>query len=111
MRADAALLEQLLNSLLANALEAMPHGGKLTIDAHERAKDRAVEIAINDTGVGIPPEQLNDIFKPFRTTKPKGLGMGLALARRIVRRFGGTIAIESEVGTGSTVRLSLRAAR
>jgi signal transduction histidine kinase len=111
VKADAALLEQLFNSLLANALDAMPQGGRLAISASAGAKDRTVEIAIEDTGVGIPADQMSEVFKPFRTTKPKGLGMGLALARRIVRRFGGTIAIDSEVGSGTTVKLSLRTAR
>jgi signal transduction histidine kinase len=111
VKADAALLEQLLNSLLANALDAMPAGGRLAIGIRAGARNKTVEIAIRDTGIGIAPDQLSEVFKPFRTNKPKGLGMGLALARRIMRRFGGTIAIESEVGMGSTITLLFRAAR
>ncbi|MFO1414561.1 MAG: ATP-binding protein [Burkholderiales bacterium] len=110
VRADEALLEQLLNSLVANALDAMPKGGTLTIAARPGGKRKTIEVTVGDTGVGIPRDRLADIFKPFRTSKPKGLGMGLALARRIMRRFGGTIAIDSNVGVGSTVTLVLREA-
>lgn len=111
VQADAALLEQLAASLLANALDAMPRGGALTVVARAGAKeDGGVEISIRDSGIGIPAELLEEIFKPFRTTKPKGLGMGLALARRIMRRFGGSIGIESAPGSGTTVRLRLRSA-
>jgi two-component system sensor histidine kinase HydH len=109
--ADAALLEHVLNSLLANALDAMGRGGRLTLSAARNENTRAVDVAIADTGKGIPAAQMASLFTPFRTTKTTGLGIGLALAERIVRRFGGTLRIESVEGQGTTVHLQLRSNR
>jgi C4-dicarboxylate-specific signal transduction histidine kinase len=78
------------------------------IAARLAPRGRMVEIEIRDSGKGIARGQMGDLFKPFRTTKAKGLGMGLALAERIVRRFGGTLAIDSEEGIGTLVKVSLR---
>ncbi len=70
-----------------------------------------VDVAIADTGKGIPAAQMASMFTPFRTTKTTGLGIGLALAERIVRRFDGTLRIESVEGQGTTVHLQLRSNR
>lgn len=108
IKADAALLEHVLNSLLANALDAMGRGGRLSLRATRGANLPTVDITIADTGQGIPAAQMASMFTPFRTTKATGLGIGLALAERIVRRFGGTLRIESVEGHGTTVHLQLR---
>ena len=63
-------------------------------------------MSVRDTGVGIPDAQKSRLFTAFQTTKPKGMGLGLALVRRIVRRFGGDVRIESVAGTGTTVLLT-----
>jgi two-component system sensor histidine kinase HydH len=110
VRADVALLSQVFNSLFANAMEAMPEGGKLTVAAAPGSDKKTVELTIKDTGVGISPNQLEWIFLPFHTTKRIGLGIGLPLVHRIVRRFGGEITVASEPGKGTIVRLSLRIA-
>jgi signal transduction histidine kinase len=102
---DAMLLGQVLNSLLANALEAMLENGKITLSSGVTVGRKHVLISITDTGPGIEPAELGQIFKPFYTTKPKGLGLGLPLAKRIIERFGGTIAIDSKPGAGTRVYL------
>jgi two-component system sensor histidine kinase AtoS len=70
-----------------------------------------VEIAIADTGVGIPPEVLERVFEPFFTTKRAGSGLGLPTVHRIVENHGGSLALESRTGAGTTVRVRLPAAR
>ena len=109
--ADGALLEHVLNSFLANSLDAMGRGGRLALSAANGKNARTVEISIADTGKGIPAAQMASMFTPFRTTKATGLGIGLALAERIVRRFNGTLNIESEEGRGTTVHLLLQSER
>jgi two-component system sensor histidine kinase HydH len=111
VQADDALLGQVLNSLLANAVEAMPQAGRLRVRAESDSRARQVLLTVADTGVGIPAHQLAKVFVPFHTTKPRGLGVGLSLAKRIVKRFGGDIAIDSREGHGTTVSLNLLTAR
>lgn len=94
--ADPVILAQVFNSLLANAAEATRAGDRITLSA--RREDEGCEVCVRDTGAGIAPEQLPHVFKPFFTSKPRGLGMGLALARRIVTRLGGRIDIRSDPG-------------
>lgn len=106
--ADSLLLGQVLGSLLANAVEAMGKGGHITVSAER--DDKHVLLRVADDGPGISAEQMTRIFKPFFTTKPKGLGVGLPLAKRIVERFGGAIRVSSEAGRGTTVELRLPAA-
>lgn len=106
VRGDAILLGQLFGSLIANAVEAMPDGGRLAVLG--TAKHRGVvTIELRDDGPGMTEQQLARAFKPFHTTKAQGLGVGLPLARRIVRRIGGDIALESRLGEGTTARLKL----
>jgi two-component system sensor histidine kinase HydH len=102
---DVMLLGQVMNSLLANALEAIVENGKITLSSGVAAGRKHVLIGITDTGPGAEPAELEQIFKPFYTTKPKGLGLGLPLAKRIIERFGGTIAIDSRPGAGTRVHL------
>ncbi|WP_088286236.1 sensor histidine kinase [Ideonella sp. A 288] len=103
--ADPVLLAQVLNSLLANAVEATRSGDTVTLKA-ERLGAR-VHVTVGDTGVGIEPERLGEAFKPFQTGKPRGLGLGLALVRRFVQRIGGEVELTSEPGRGTQVQLRL----
>lgn len=105
VEADETALKQVFVNLLRNALDAMPEGGVLTIRAVQ--EDGVVVIDVSDTGVGIPTENLGSLFSPGFTTKPKGYGLGLYSARSIVERFGGTIRVSSQVGSGTTFTVRL----
>ncbi len=107
VNADEALLRHVLISLIANALDAMPQGGELKVTSRLQKQDGEVEIVIRDTGSGIPREQIDKVFKPFYTTKPKGMGVGLSLAKRIIERHGGTLRLGSEEGIGTAVSLRI----
>ena len=107
VRGDAMLLAQVVSSLIANALEAMESRGALRLIAEVLQGSRQVAIRLADTGPGMSEKQLSQAFKPFYTTKTKGLGVGLPLAKRIIERFGGSIAIDSRQGSGTTVTLLL----
>jgi signal transduction histidine kinase len=109
-------IEQILLNLIINARQAMPRGGLLRIEVRENKRSHMAEIAIADTGVGIPPEQLRLIFEPFYTTKEPdenghgGSGLGLSVCRQIIEQHQGRIRVESVVGKGSkfTVKLPLQ---
>jgi len=111
-----AQLEQVLLNLIINARQAMPRGGRLTLDVRTNPRTQMVEIRISDTGTGIPPERLRLIFEPFYTTKEPdehghgGTGLGLSVCRQIIEQHHGRIRVESLVGKGSTftVKLPLR---
>jgi two-component system NtrC family sensor kinase len=109
--ADFGQLRQAVVNVLMNACEAMPQGGTLTVRAGPAAAadgtPRRVEVRVADTGVGIPPEHLSKIFDPFFTTKEKGTGLGLSVVYGILDKHGGAIRVESRVGQGTTVILSL----
>jgi signal transduction histidine kinase len=109
LHGDPAIVGQVLNGVIANALDAMPRGGTLELATAYLRPLKVVEVAVRDSGAGMRPEILAQVFKPFFTTKPKGIGLGLALAKRMVERFGGTLAIESAPERGTTVRLRLPA--
>lgn len=104
------LLNQALNSLLANALEAMPRGGRLRLELARDLPRRRLQLSIGDSGVGMSAEQLARAFKPFYSTKRGGLGVGLALVRRIMERFGGEVSLTSRERLGTLVCLSFRLA-
>jgi PAS domain S-box-containing protein len=109
IQADRQQLRQLFLNLLTNASDAMPKGGQLVVRVKsvDIEDSEAVEIEFADSGEGITPENLEQIWEPFFTTKPegKGTGLGLAICRRIVEEHGGPIAIESKAGVGTTVRM------
>lgn len=105
---DPAAIQQVLLNLLLNALQAIPEAGR--VDVETAKKDSSAAIIVADSGRGIPPEHLPNIFRPFFTTKGEGTGLGLSLARRNVESHGGRIEVSSTVGQGSrfTVWLPLR---
>lgn len=134
--ADADQFRQVVWNLCLNAIQAMPGGGTLTVairsaapdsqvvaasprpagrppalPAGDAAADEWVEIAFQDTGKGITPEELQRVFDPFFTTRPSGTGLGLAIARKILDSMGGYIGVESAVGSGTTFRIWLRRAQ
>ena len=100
---DPTQVQQALVNLIKNAMQAMTKGGTLTMQSGESSE--AVWVSVNDTGGGIPQEQINRIFEPFYTTKKKGSGLGLMIVQRIVRAHGGRIELDSQVGRGTTFRL------
>jgi signal transduction histidine kinase len=102
------MLRQVLNSVLANASEAMAGGGALRVGAAADAGRVTIEIA--DTGPGMSAAEIEAALSPFATTKPAGLGLGLPLAREMLERHGGRLEIESRPGAGTKVRLSFEAA-
>jgi signal transduction histidine kinase len=109
VRIDAERLRQVLINLALNAVQAMEGQGRLEIRTRSvvRRKERGVEIVVADTGPGLPPKVLKNLFVPFVTTKEHGTGLGLAISQRIVSAAGGTIEVRSstDVGTTFVVRL------
>jgi len=103
---DAELLRQACTNLLANAVESMPQGGTVTL-ATRMLPLGAIEVRVKDEGVGIPSEDLESIFRLYFTTKPSGSGIGLSLVYRIVHMHEGRVDVESAVGRGTTVILTL----
>jgi signal transduction histidine kinase len=100
---DRFALGRVYRNLMSNAIQATAPGGSVTI-ATARVGDR-VEISVTDTGSGIPADRLSAIFDDFVTTKRRGLGLGLAISKRIVEQLDGTIVVESEVGRGTAFTL------
>jgi PAS domain S-box-containing protein len=101
---DPRQMTQVLGNLVLNACQAMMDGGQLTVDGRQSTVDgqSSVVIAIKDTGSGITPENMQKLFEPLFTTKPKGIGLGLAVSKKLVEANGGKIEVESEPGKGST---------
>ena len=102
---DAELMERVVYNLLLNAAQASPPDGAITIKT--RPTDDSVEISVIDRGAGIDPKHRESIFNPFFTTKPDGVGLGLAIVSKIVDQHGGRMAVESELGKGSVFHLYL----
>jgi signal transduction histidine kinase len=104
-------LEQVLVNLYLNAIDAMPIGGSLNVEAKHQSADTSgsmIVISITDTGFGIDDKDLPRIFLPFFSArKRKGLGLGLPICERIIKNHGGRIEVESRSGKGSTFRIFL----
>ncbi|HEY4573367.1 MAG TPA: ATP-binding protein [Thermoanaerobaculia bacterium] len=116
VQGDADQLKQVFLNLLINSLQSMPSGGRITVGAapcprNERSEPagtpRWAQVRIEDTGAGIPPEQMRRVFDPFYTTKRDGTGLGLAICNGIVEQHQGEIQLESEVGRGTAVSVRL----
>ncbi|MFC1936172.1 PAS domain S-box protein [Chloroflexota bacterium] len=103
---DSQQIRQVLSNLIENAYHAMPEGGKLSIKAKQEKK--ALSLSITDTGVGIAEENIGKIFKPLFSTKVHGIGLGLALSKRMMEANGGTLEVESVEGKGSTFTLTMQ---
>ena len=105
LMADPHLMHRVLANLILNAVQAMPDGGTVTVSAS--TNDGSVAISVHDTGIGIPNDAQEKLFKPLFTGKAKGTGLGLAVVKRIVEAHVGQITVESQVGKGSTFTVNL----
>jgi two-component system, NtrC family, sensor histidine kinase HydH len=105
---NTSLMRQALHSVVSNAVEAMPAGGEMRIDMRLDGEPRQVQLTVSDTGVGMSTQQLAMAFKPFRTTKRHGLGLGLPMLKRVMDRFGGAVEVSSGENAGTQVRLQFR---
>lgn len=111
VEADPKNIQEVFNNLISNAINYSPEGGKVTVTA--RGTDDCVEITVNDTGVGIPPEELPKIFDKFyrikhpKTRKVTGSGLGLSIVKRVVESYRGTIDVKSVPEQGTTFRILL----
>jgi signal transduction histidine kinase len=102
---DPELLHRALSNLVLNAMDAMPNGGRLTLEA--QLSEEKIEIRVGDTGEGLTPEECERLFTPYYTTKLHGTGLGLAIVQSVVADHGGTIAVESRAGAGATFIITL----
>jgi len=107
VRCDPNQIEQVVLAMVINAIDAMPQGGNLWISTRQHSAT-ALELVIRDDGMGIPEEHMAHMFEPFYTTKESGgSGLGLAISQNIVERHGGSIAVQSAVGQGTTFTILL----
>jgi PAS domain S-box-containing protein len=117
VEADVGQINQVLHNLIINAYQVMDKGGKCRVDARNVVIDKAdsipltagkyIQISVQDKGPGIPKDHLHRIFDPFFTTKVKGSGLGLSTAYAIIRKHGGLLTVDTEIGTGSTFHVYL----
>jgi PAS domain S-box-containing protein len=103
--ADPRQVVQVLGNLVVNACQAMPEGGKLALTG--RKKGKMLAISVSDSGVGIQPENMGKLFEPLYTTKPKGIGLGLAVSKKLIEANGGRIEVTSVAGKGSVFTVLL----
>lgn len=108
-RVDRNYFKQVLLNLVLNGIQSMPHGGSLTLEAKTAGGKMGVTVA--DTGEGIPKEMLSRIFEPYFTTKTKGAGLGLTIARRIIEAHGGILTVDSTVGQGTRFHITIPLSR
>ena len=102
---DTGLIKTCIFNVILNAFQAMPSGGELTVST--KASDSIASIIIEDSGIGVSKENLPKLFDLFFSTKSTGLGLGLAMTKRIVEEHGGKVDFQSIEGKGSTVTISL----
>jgi len=108
VRGNFRNLEQVFLNLFINAIQAMPGGGSIRVSA-SRTPDQTIKITVQDTGIGIKPEDLEHIFEPFYTTKAvgRGTGLGLAVSYALVKKHGGYVEVQSQVNSGTTFSIYL----
>ncbi len=108
---DTHQIQQVFLNLILNAIQAMPQGGVLglKVDSSQKAGDkpRSTQVEISDNGSGIAPRNLKEIFTPFFTTKPKGVGLGLSVSQQILKEHQGQLKVRSKLGEGTTFTLIL----
>ncbi|MBM3212303.1 GHKL domain-containing protein, partial [Candidatus Poribacteria bacterium] len=107
VKGDQGKLKEAFSNIIINAIEAMPQGGKLIISTEYSEKTSEVEIVLQDNGIGISSNDLDNIFKPGYTTKESGSGFGLSIVERIIKEHKGRINVVSSKGEGSTIRIHL----
>ena len=105
--ADEKQMAIVFSNLVRNGCESMPAVGRLTLSV--RLSKDCLEVAISDTGCGIAASELSHIHEPFRSTKPRGIGLGLALSHAILEKNRATLKVVSEVGHGSTFTVAMLA--
>lgn len=105
---NTSLFRQAIHSVISNAVEAMPAGGEMWIQARETNDPQGIELTVTDTGIGMSSQQLDAAFRPFHTTKAHGLGIGLPMLHRAMKRFGGSVTLASVPSAGTEVRLHFR---
>jgi PAS domain S-box-containing protein len=101
---DRSRILRVLNNLVKNAVEAMPNGGRLKLIGE--SVENQIILKVTDTGNGIPESRIDDIFRPFQSTKDKGMGLGLPYCKDTMEQHGGSISVSSVVGKGTTFTLS-----
>ena len=109
VRADSAFMRRILGNLVSNAVQAMPKGGKLVVQAHKERNDVVIDVI--DSGIGIQEDARDKLFIPLFTTKSKGQGFGLAVVKRLTEALGGTVTFESEEGKGTKFAVRLPVAK
>jgi signal transduction histidine kinase len=105
LEVDVAKARRVFVNLIQNAIDAMRGGGELTI--RSKRSNGKVEVTFTDTGAGMPEEVKENLWKPLQTTKAKGMGLGLAICKRIVEAHRGTISLESTVGKGTAFTVAM----
>ena len=105
MLVDPVMMKRVFTNLIENAIEAMPEGGEIKISMS--IENNHALITFEDTGIGIPEDKIKEIFRPFFTTKSKGLGLGLAICKKLIEAHGGSIFVRSKVGEGSRFEIRL----
>jgi len=98
---DREQMKQVILNLLLNGVQAMPKGGHLSLKGHIQEADHWIKLSIQDSGIGIPPEDIGRLFDPFFSTKEGGVGLGLSIAHRIIDQHRGKIEVESALGKGT----------
>ena len=102
---DAAMVKQAIRNLVKNAIEMLPHGGRIAV--RTRCEHHAVTVAVTDDGPGVAPEAAGHLFEPFFTTKSRGTGLGLSIAREIARQHGGDVEHRDTSGRGAEFLIRL----
>ncbi len=111
VKGEDLAIGQVLRTLLANARDAVRNEGQIQVIASVSTDQSKVTLKVQDNGIGISSSQRERVGTAFFTTKPKGMGMGLALARRVIERTGGSLHLDSELGEGTVVSVNFVAAR
>ena len=104
---DPRQVEQVFRNLIANAIDAMAEGGNLDISATEDEARQNLVVKVKDSGIGITVENRAMLFQPLFTTKARGIGLGLVVVKNLTENNGGTVAVESEPGKGTTFSVTL----